>query len=85
MSIKAVVICNNKASLLVLFTVFSQVNVDILLKTEGGRVLLWAQIKIFVLVWLGEGRIPALMMELCSCLDALSVGVSQLKKLHACI
>lgn len=63
-SIKAVVICNNKASLLVLFTVFSQVNVDLLLKTEGGRVLLQAQIKIFFfLVWLGEGKIPALMME----------------------
>lgn len=65
-SIKAVVICNSEASLLVLFTAFSQVNVDLVLKTEGGRVLLQAQIKIFFfffLVWLGEGRIPALMME----------------------
>lgn len=63
-SIKAVVICNSEASLLVLFTAFSQVNVDLVLKTEGGRVLLQAQIKIYLfLVWLGEGRIPALMME----------------------
>lgn len=59
-SIKAVVICNNKASLLVLFTVFSQVNVDLLLKTEGGRVLLWAQIKIFFFGMAGGGQDPCI-------------------------
>lgn len=52
-SIKAVVICNSEASLLVLFTAFSQVNVDLVLKTEGGRVLLQAQIKIFFFFFFG--------------------------------
>lgn len=60
-SIKAVVICNSEASLLVLFTAFSQVNVDLVLKTEGGRVLLQAQIKIYFFFGMaGGGQDPCI-------------------------